>query len=150
MNADQDRKRIQELRRIGFQKLLTGIVLIFGVGVLCFIFLDEDADLHSHSYSGGSYMHGRGLGMVIFAGGWGLWNIVRGVIYLIRAQSRNEHYAKGVEDAMDKYERKQDEVMSKKMGNGSMHNVLVLLVWVFLFLAVVGTICLGYLFFTKK
>jgi len=139
MSDDENRKRIQELRWIGFQKLATGVVLIFAVGVLCFIFLDEDADLHSHSNSGGSYLRGKGLGMVFFAGAWGLWNIVRGIIYLIRAQSGNEHYAKSVEAAMDKYERKQDEVMSKKMGNGSMHNVLVLLVWVFLFLAVLDS-----------
>ena len=71
--------------------------------------------------------------MVLLAGVFGLWNIVRGVIYLIRAQSGNEHFAKTVEDAMDKYETKQEEVMSKRMGSGSTHNVLVLLVWVFLF-----------------
>jgi hypothetical protein len=149
MSDDENRKRIQELRWIGFQKLLTGVVLIFAVGVLCFIFLGEDADLHSHSDSGGSYLRGRGLGMVLLAGMFGLWNIVRGVICLIRAQSGNEHYAKSVEDVMDKYEKKQDEVMNKKMGNGSMHNVLVLLVWVFLFLAVVGAIGVGYLFWTR-
>src|SRR5712675_2587494 len=137
MNDGENRKRTQELRWIGFQRLLTGIVIIFGVGCICFIFLDENDGLHSHSDSGGSYLRGRGLGVVFFAGVWCLWNIVRGVIYLIHAQSGNEHYAKGVEDAMDKYERKQDEVLSKKVGNGSMHNVLVLLVWVFLFLAVV-------------
>jgi len=149
MSADENRKRIQELRWIGFQKLLTGVVLIFAVGVLCFIFLDEDADLHSHSDSGGSFLRGRGLGMVLLAGVFGVWNIFRGVIYLIRAQSGNEHYAKSVEDVMDKYEKKQDEVMSKKMASGSMRNVLILLVWVFLFLAVVGTIGVGYLFWTR-
>ena len=46
---------------------------------------------------------------MFFAGAWGLWNIVRGIIYLIRAQSGDEHYAKCVEDVMDKYERKQDD-----------------------------------------
>ncbi len=50
---------------------------------------------------------------------------------------------------MDDFERKQEELMSKKMGNGSMHNVLVLFVWIFLFLAVVGTIGVGYLFWTR-
>lgn len=149
INADEKHKRTQELRWIGFQKLLTGIVIIFAVGVICFIFLDENSDLHSNPHSGGSYSRGRGLGMFLFAGVFGLWNIVRGVIYLIRAQSRNEHYAKSVEDAMDKYERKQDEVMNRKMGNGSTHNVLVLLVWIFLFLAVAGAIGIGYLFWTR-
>lgn len=149
MSADENRKRIQELRRIGFQKLLAGVVLLFAVGVLCFILLDEDADLHSHSYSGGSYLRGRGLGMVLLAGVFGLWNIVRGVIYLVRAQSGNEHYAKGVEDAMGKYERKQEERMGQKMGNGSMRNVFILLRWTFLFLAVIGVIVVGYLFWTR-
>ena len=41
--------------------------------------------------------------------------IVRGVIYLIRAQSGNERYAKGVEDAMNKYESKLDERMGQKV-----------------------------------
>ena len=150
MNDNENRKRTQELRWIGFQKLLTGIVIIFGVGCIYFIFSDEDADLHSHSYSGGSYSRGKGLGIVFFAGAWGLWNIVRGIIYLIRAQSGDEHYAKCVEDVMDKYERKQDELMGQKMGkSGSMHNVLVLWFWVFLFLAVVGAFGVGYLFWTR-
>ena len=144
--TDENRKRIQELRRIGFQKLLAGIVLLFAVGILCFIFLDEDAGLHSHSYSGGAYSRGRGLGIFLLFPVFGLWNIVRGVIYLIRAQSGDEHYAKNVEDIMDKLESKQVEKMGKKMGNGSMYNVLVLLVWVFLFLAVVGAIAIGYEF----
>jgi hypothetical protein len=133
MSADENRKRIQELRRIGFQRLLAGVVLIFAVGVLCFIFFDEDAGSRSHSYSGG-----RGLGMVLLAGVFGLWNILRGVIYLIRAQSGDEHYAKGVEDAMDKCERMQGERMGQKMVGGSWRNVFILLGWVFLFLVVIA------------
>jgi hypothetical protein len=147
MSAAENRNRIRELRQIGFQKLLAGVVLIFAVGVLCFIFIDENADSQSHS--GGSYLHGRGLGYLLLVPAYGLWNIVRGIIYLIRAQSGDERYAKGVEDTMDKYERKLDERMGQKVGNGSMHNVLVLLVWVFLFLAVVGIIAVSYLFWTR-
>jgi hypothetical protein len=147
MSADENRKRIQELRWIGFQKLLTGVVLIFAAGVLCFIFFGEDADSHSHS--GGSYVRGRGLGFLLLVPAYGLWSIVRGVIYLVRSQSGDERYAKGVEDAMDKYERKLDERMGQRVGNASMHNVLVLLVWVFLCLAVVGGIVVGYLFWTR-
>jgi hypothetical protein len=147
---DENRGRTQELRRIGFQKILVGIVLIFAVGVFWFIFSDDGAGLQSHSNSGGSYLRGRGFGTVLLAGVFGLWNIVRGLIYLIRAQSGDEHYAKRVEDAMDKYERKQDALMEKKKGSYSMHNVLVLLVWVFLFLAVVGAVGVGYLFWTRR
>ena len=145
--TDENHKRIQELRRIGFQKLLTGVVLFFAVGVFCFIFFDENADSYSHS--GGSYLRGRGLGFLLLLPAYGLWNIVRGVIYLIRAQSGDAHYAKGVEDAMDKYERKQEERMGRKVANVSDYNVLVLLVWVFLFLAVVGAFGLGYLYFHR-
>jgi len=148
--TNENRKRTQELRRIGFQRLLVGVVLIFAVGVLYFIvFLDDDARLHSQSYSGGSYLRRRGLGMVFLAGVCGLWSIVRGVIYLIRAQSGDEHYAKGVEDAMDRYERKQGERMGQTMVGGSWRNVFILLGWVFLCLAVVGGIVIGYLFWTR-
>ena len=96
-----------------------------------------------------SYLSGRGLGFLLLIPAYGLWNIVRGIIHLIRAQSNDEHYAKIVEDAMDDFERKNENLMAKKMGNGSMHNVLVLFVWIFLFLAVVGAIGIGYSFLTR-
>ncbi|MGO9705697.1 MAG: hypothetical protein ACLPYZ_10800 [Limisphaerales bacterium] len=147
MNPDENRKRIQELRWIGFQKLLTGVVLVFAAGVLCFIFFGEDAD--SHSPSGGSYVRGRGLAFLLLVPAYGLWSIVRGVICLIRAQSGDENYAKGIEDTMDKYERKMDERMGQTMVGGSWHNVFILLGWVFLCLAVVGGIVVGYLFWTR-
>jgi len=89
------------------------------------------------------------MGMLLLLPAYGLWNIARGIIYLIRSQSGNENYAKGVEGAMDKNERKLEERMGQKMANGSMHNVFVLLVCVFLFLAVVGAIGIGYLFWTR-
>jgi len=50
---------------------------------------------------------------------------------------------------LDKQEEKFGQMMGKKVGNGSMFSVLVLLVWVFLFLAVVGAIVIGYLFWTR-
>ena len=144
MNAAENNKQIQELRRIGFQSLLTGIVILFAVGCICYIFLDEMSEAHSHSYSGR-----RGFGLLLLIPAYGLWSMVRGVIYLIRAQSGDAHYVKGVEDAMDKYEGKLDQLMGRKVGDGSMHNVLVLLVWVFLVLAVVGAIVVGYLIWTR-
>jgi hypothetical protein len=145
MNADENQKRIQELRRMGFQSLLTGIVILFGVGCIGYIFWDASAATHSYSYSSG-----RGRGLLLLIPAYGLWNILRGVIHLVRAQSSGENYGKGVEEAMDKYERKQEEWLGQKAGNGSMHNVLLLLVWIFLFLAVVGAIGIGYLFWTKR
>jgi hypothetical protein len=145
MSADENRKRIGELRWIGFQKLLTGVVLVFAAGVFCFIFFGEDADSHSHSSA--PYVRGRGFLLLVPA--YGLWSIVRGVIYLVRAQSGNEQYAKGVEDAMDKYERKLDERMGQKAGNASMHNVLVLLGWIFLFLVVIAVLGILYGSFSR-
>jgi hypothetical protein len=50
---------------------------------------------------------------------------------------------------MDKYERKQEERMGQKVGNGSMRNVLVMLLWIFLFLIPVGAVGAGYLYLTK-
>ena len=46
-------------------------------------------------------------------------------------------------------DRVESERIEKLEKSGSMHNVLVLLVWIFLFLAVVGGIGVGYLFWTR-
>jgi preprotein translocase subunit SecG len=145
MNAEDKHKRIQELRRIGFQKLLTGFVILFAVVCIGFIFLDASAETHSHSHSSR-----RGLGILLLVPAYGLWSIVRGVICLVRAQSGDENYAKGVEDAMDKYEAKQEERFGQKVSDGSMRNVLVLLVWIFLFIAAVVAICIGYDFLSRR
>jgi len=139
MDTDKNRKRANELRWTGFQSVLTGVVIIFGVGCIFSIFLDEGTGSQS-----GSYSARRGLGLLLLGGVWGLWMIVRGVIYLIRAQSGDEHYAKGVEEAMDRLESKQAEMMRSKMGSGSWRNVFILLGWVFLFLVVIAL--LGILF----
>ncbi len=139
MNVDKNRKRASELRWIGFQSVLTGIVILFGMGCLCFIFLDEGAGLQS-----GSYSTRKGLGFLLLGGVLGLWMIVRGVIYLVRAQSGDEQYAKGVEEAMDRLESKQAEMMRSKIGNGSMHNVLVLLGWIFLVLVMIALLAILY------
>jgi len=116
------------------------------LGLLCFIFLDNDTNSQSDSVSSG-----RGLGLLLFFGFCALWAIVRGVIYLIRALSGDERYAKGVEDVMDKFESSRYEAMMKNtVGSASTrHNVLVLLCWVFLVLAVVGAVFIGYLFLTR-
>ena len=87
--------------------------------------------------------------MVLLAGVFGLWSIVRGVIYLIRAQSGDEQYAKGVEDAMDTYERKMDERMGQTMVGGSWRNVCKLLGWIFLFLAVIALVGILYASFHR-
>ena len=144
MNMDKNRKRTQDSRWIAFQSILAGIVIIMVVGLFCFMMLTNDADPHS-----GSHASRRGLGFFLFTGIFGLWMIVRGVIYLIRALSGDENYAKNVENVVDKFGSSHEAMMKKKVGNASMYNVLVLLCWVFLFLAVLGAIVIGYLFWKR-
>ena len=62
MSDDDKRKRIQDLRRIGSQKLLAGFVIIFGGSCICFIFVDEAAA----ASNGHSYFSGKGLGICCF------------------------------------------------------------------------------------
>jgi hypothetical protein len=144
MSPDKNCKRAQDLRWNAFLSILAGIVIIMVMGLFCFIYFTGD-----NSSQSGSYLSGRGLGFMLFGGVWGLWMIIRGVIYLIRALSGNEHYAKTVVDTMDKFESHHEAMMKKRTGNASMFNVLVLLVWVFLFLAVIGAVAVGYVFWTR-
>jgi len=60
-----------------------------------------------------------------------------------KQEPETEHEATSI---TDKLEIERYEKMEK---SGSMHNVLVLLAWIFLFLAVVGAIGVGYLFWTR-
>jgi hypothetical protein len=153
MNSDKNRKRAQDLRRVAFQSLLTGIVIILGLGCIFLVVLDKRTGfLDGGPVSQSSFRSipgGRGLGLFLFSGVWGLWMIVRGAIYLIRALSGNEQYAKTVVDTTDKFESRQEAIMKQKVANGSTHNVLVLLVWVLLFITVIGAIVAGYLFWTR-
>lgn len=120
-------------------------MIIAVLGLFCFILLDSGTSPQS-----GTYWSGRGLGFLLFFGICGMWAIVRGVIYLIRALSGNERYAKRVEDVMDKFESRNEAMITKQVGSASTrHNVLVLLGWVFLFLAIAGAIFIGYLYLTR-
>jgi len=60
-----------------------------------------------------------------------------------KQEPEDEHYATTPEEIRESV---REEKMEK---SGSMHNVLVLLVWIFLSLAVVGAIGVGYLFWTR-
>lgn len=142
---DKNRNRTRDLMWMGFQSILGGVVIILVLGLFCFMYLDRDTRSQPDPIS-----VRRGLGLLFLCGFCGLWAIVRGVIYFIRALSGNERYAKSVEDVMDKFESRHCETMMKKrIGNASTHNVLVLLCWVFLFLAIVGAIFVGYVFLTR-
>jgi hypothetical protein len=58
-------------------------------------------------------------------------------------EPEDEHYATTAKDILE-------SVREEKIENsGSMHNVLVLLVWIFLFLAVVGAVGVGFLFWRR-
>lgn len=144
MNPDKNRKRAQDLRWIAFQSILVGIVLVGVGGLFLFMYFNEDASSRSHGYA-----DRKGLLFLLIIGVWGLWMIVRGIIYFIRAFSGNEHYAQGVEDVMDQVASRYEAMGKQKVRNGSMHNVLVLLCWVFLFLALVGATYIGYLYWTR-
>jgi hypothetical protein len=60
-----------------------------------------------------------------------------------KQESDDQHYATSAKDIL---ESKREEQMGK---SGSMHNVLILLVWIFLFLAVVGAIGIGRLIWSR-
>lgn len=123
-------------------------MIIMVLGLFCFMYLDSGRDSISQPDPVSSR---RALSVLLLFGFCGLWAIVRGVIYLFRAWSGDERYAKSVEDVMDKFESNGCEAMMKnRVGSASTtHNVLVLLCWVFLFLAIIGAIVIGYLFLTR-
>jgi hypothetical protein len=72
---------------------------------------------------------------------WGLKEVAAAKKW--KQEPEDEHYATSAKDIL---ESEREEKMEK---SGSMHNVLVLLVWIFLFLAVVGAVGVGYLFGTR-
>ena len=73
---------------------------------------------------------------------WGLRELA--ALKKWKQEPEEEHYATTAEEMR---ESEQEQKMEK---SGSMHNVLVLLGWFFLFLAAVGAICVGYLFWTRR
>jgi hypothetical protein len=72
---------------------------------------------------------------------WGLKEVV--AVKKWKQELEEEHYATTTEDIL---ESEREEKMEK---SGSMHNVFVLLGWIFLFLVVVAAIAVGYLFWTR-
>ncbi|HEY4417706.1 MAG TPA: hypothetical protein VGO57_18585 [Verrucomicrobiae bacterium] len=72
---------------------------------------------------------------------WGLRELA--AVKKWQQEPEDDHYAT---TAAEIRESVQEEKLEK---SGSMHNVFVLLGWVFLFMAVAGAIVVGYLFWTK-
>jgi len=73
---------------------------------------------------------------------WGLKEVAAAKKW--KQEPEEEHYATTAEEIR---ESEQEEKMEK---SGSMHNVLILLAWVFLFLGGVGAVGVGYLFWTRR
>jgi hypothetical protein len=74
-------ERRQELRKIGLRNVLVGIVLAGAAGITFYIALP----LGSGFTSGWT----RALALVLLAGVYGLWKLVKGVVYLVRPQSEH-------------------------------------------------------------
>src|SRR5438067_1197483 len=74
-------ERNRELRKIGLRKVLLGIVLIAPAGITLFV-----AFFHGTASSGII----KALAVVFLAGCYGLWKLVKGIIYLVRPQTEHK------------------------------------------------------------
>lgn len=72
---------------------------------------------------------------------WGLKELAAAKKW--KQESEEEHYATTAEEIR---ESEQQEKLEK---SGSMYNVIVLSAWIFIFLAIVGIIVVGYLFWAR-
>jgi hypothetical protein len=84
----------------------------------------------------------RGMAAGLLSLSWGLKEVAAAKKW--KQEPEDEHYATTPEEIRESV---QEEKLEK---SGSMHNVLVLLVWIFLCLAVVGAAGVGYLFWTRR
>ena len=75
-------ERNKELRNIGIRNTLIGVVLTGAAGVITYIALAHGSGLSSGIT--------RALGVALLAGLYGLWKLVKGVIYLVRPQSEHK------------------------------------------------------------
>jgi hypothetical protein len=108
-----------------------GIAVAMGIGGLAIALFS--------SLSPGQRCGAAASGCMAFS--WGLKELA--AVKKWEQEPEDEHYATSAKDIL---ESGREEKLEK---SGSMHNVLVLLVWIFLFLAVVGVIGVGYLFLTR-
>jgi hypothetical protein len=74
-------ERNRELRKIGLRNILIGIVLTAPAGITLYV-----AFLHG-SLSSGII---KALAFVFLAGCYGLWKLVKGLVYLVRPQSEHK------------------------------------------------------------
>jgi preprotein translocase subunit SecF len=76
-------ERNAEIRKIGIKNVIIGLVLLIVAVIL--IYMAATATSYST-------VRGRGsaLGFGLFAGLYGLWKLVNGIIYLVRSQSEEK------------------------------------------------------------
>jgi hypothetical protein len=84
----------------------------------------------------------RGMAAGLLGLSWGLKEVAAAKKW--KQEPEGEHYATTPEEIR---ESEQEEKLEK---SGSMQNVFVLLVWIFLVLAVAGAFTVGYLFWTRR
>ncbi len=77
-------ERNREIRKKGIKYTLIGAALTGVSGGLIYLLLAKSENYHWSSRSG------RGLGVLMLAGGYGLWKLVNGIIYLVRPQSEHQ------------------------------------------------------------
>jgi hypothetical protein len=63
---------------------LIGAVLMGVSGFLIYLLLANSGDYHWRT------RNGKGLGALMLAGGYGLWKLTNGIIYLVRPQSEHK------------------------------------------------------------
>jgi len=79
--AEFTQERNRELRQIGFRNLIVGILLTGVAGVALLLILP-------HGYLGSGFVKLSAL--ILMAGCYGLWKLVRGIAYLVRPQSEHK------------------------------------------------------------
>ncbi|HXD00599.1 MAG TPA: hypothetical protein VN048_14760 [Verrucomicrobiae bacterium] len=81
-------ERNREIRGIGLRNTLIGAALFGGAAIGIYLFVTNG---HNHSGFGyGHHGYGGALGGLAIAGVYGLWKLMKGIIYLIRPQSEHE------------------------------------------------------------
>ena len=88
----------------------------------------------------GQKCRGMAAGLLLLS--WGLKEVAAAKKW--KQEPEDEHYATTPEEIRESV---RDEKMEK---SGSMHNVLVLLGWIFLVVVVISALGVGYLFWTRR
>ncbi len=77
-------ERNREIRKMGIKNTLIGAVVTVVSGSLIYLMLAQSEIPHSSTRAG------KGLGVLMLGAGYGLWKLVKGIIYLVRPQSEHQ------------------------------------------------------------